>query len=168
MSKDKEVRNVKHTQLTSPFFIRVSEGDETDKGVIVDTADDERDIALKLTGHVQAANLMTRRDGKKRHVRVEKLLSVTSVETTDEPVMNWHTKRLMMAEIDNEEKGGEKPATLRSAFESVLSGYNPDEQTFTEDDMKQVGVELTRLTDLYGNDAALENFVTAHDWAKRG
>lgn len=78
------------------------------------------------------------------------------------PPISWDTKRLMMAEIDNEEEGG-SPAVLWSALDSVKQGYVP----FDEADMEFVAEELEALIDFFGPRTELEDFITSGDWENR-
>ena len=53
------------------------------------------------------------------------------------------TRWLLIAEINNEADGGESPATVLSALESVRSGYNPDSDE--QVDMEPIQRELEAL-----------------------
>jgi hypothetical protein len=76
------------------------------------------------------------------------------------------TKWLLIAEINNEADGGESPATVRSALESVRGGYSPD-----PDELVDVGPIQRELENLLssgqGGDLA-ENLLTDADWREYG
>lgn len=76
------------------------------------------------------------------------------------------TKWLLIAEINNEADGGDKPATLGSALESVRSGYNPDPDEFV--DMEPVKRDLIALIAEHGDRAVAENSLTDSDWQEHG
>jgi len=76
----------------------------------------------------------------------------------------WATKRLLMAEICNEDEGGVTPATISSALESVRSGYDPAPEE--EFDMKKVEAQLTELLDEFPNGLA-SDFLVKADWDMR-
>jgi hypothetical protein len=80
-------------------------------------------------------------------------------------ILKWATKRLLMAEICNEDEGGANPATFASALNSVLNGYNPDPDE--EFDMKKVEAQLTELIDKFGPNALANDFVHKPDWDRR-
>ena|SRR5438552_3598512 len=72
------------------------------------------------------------------------------------------TKWLLIAEINNESQGGESPATIQSALESVRGGYNPDPDELL--DMNPVQRELEALV-LSGRGGDLaESLLTGTDW----
>lgn len=72
------------------------------------------------------------------------------------------TKWILIAEINNEADGGESPATIRSALESVRSGYNPDPGELV--DMVPIQRELENLVLAgQGGDQA-ESLLTEADW----
>ena len=71
-------------------------------------------------------------------------------------------KRLLMAEIDNEADGGDSPATLKSALESLKGGYEP-RPGFP---VAKVKKELAALIAKKGN-ARADRFVTDADFAAR-
>lgn len=75
------------------------------------------------------------------------------------------TRWLFMAEIDNEADGGDSPATLGSALESLESGYNPDPAD--EVDMNPVEREILKLIKQHGEDKELEDLLTVSDWKAR-
>ena len=71
-------------------------------------------------------------------------------------------KRLLMAEIDNEADGGDSPATLKSAMESLKGGYEPCPGF----PVAKVKKELAALIAKKGN-ARANRFVTDADFAAR-
>lgn len=79
--------------------------------------------------------------------------------------LTWATKRLLMAEVCNEDEGGANPATLGSALDSVLQGYDPDPEE--EFDMKKVESQLTELIDEFGPKAFASDFLIKADWDMR-
>ena len=80
-------------------------------------------------------------------------------------MISWETKRLLMAEIDNEKDGGASPTTLASALDSVLQGYNPDlNDRF---DMGSFEAELRQLVAEHGPEALAAGFVSDSDWIRR-
>jgi len=80
-------------------------------------------------------------------------------------ILTWATKRLLMAEICNEDVDGVTPATLVSALDSVQQGYDPDPEE--EFDMKKVETQLTSLIDEFGPNSFANDFVCKADWDKR-
>lgn len=72
------------------------------------------------------------------------------------------TKWLLIAEINNETDGGESPATVRSALESVRGGYNPDPDELVDKGPIQRELENLVLAG-QGNDQA-ESLLTEADW----
>jgi type II secretory pathway component GspD/PulD (secretin) len=79
--------------------------------------------------------------------------------------LTWATKRLLMAEICNEDEGGVTPATLKSALCSVKQGYDPDPEE--EFDMNKVKTQLTELIDEFGTKALAQDFIIKADWDRR-
>lgn len=72
------------------------------------------------------------------------------------------TKWLLIAEINNEADGGESPATLLSALESVRGGYSPDPDE--QVDMEPIRRQLEALV-LSGRGGDLaEKLLTGTDW----
>ena len=72
------------------------------------------------------------------------------------------TKWLLIGEINNEADGGDSPATVLSALESVRGGYNPDPDE--QVDMEPVQRELEALV-LSGRGGDLvESLLTDADW----
>jgi hypothetical protein len=71
-------------------------------------------------------------------------------------------KRLLMAEIDNESEGGDTPATLESAAESLAGGYKPCKGY----PVAKVKKELAALITEKGN-APAARFVSDADWKER-
>ena len=71
-------------------------------------------------------------------------------------------KRLLMAEIDNEADGGDSPATLKSALESLKGRYDPCPGF----PVAKVKKELAALIAKHGN-ARVDRFVTDADFAAR-
>ena len=67
-----------------------------------------------------------------------------------------------MAEIDNEADGGDSPATLKSAADSLAGGYTP----YDGFPVAKVKKELAALIGKRGN-ARAERFVTGADFAAR-
>ena len=67
-----------------------------------------------------------------------------------------------MAEIDNEADGGDSPATLKSAMESLKGGYDPCPGF----PVAKVKKELAALIAKHGN-ARADRFVTDADFAAR-
>jgi hypothetical protein len=72
------------------------------------------------------------------------------------------TKWLLIAEINNEADGGESPATVRSALESVRGGYNPDPDELVDEEPIQR--ELEEMVQLGQGDDLAENLLTDADW----
>ena len=71
-------------------------------------------------------------------------------------------KRLLMAEIDNEAEGGDSPATLKSAADSLAGGYTP----YDGFPVAKVKKELAALIGKRGN-ARANRLVTDADFAAR-
>ena len=71
-------------------------------------------------------------------------------------------KRLLMAEIDNEADGGDSPATLKSAADSLAGGYTP----YDGFPVAKVKKELAALIGKRGN-ARAERFVSDADFIAR-
>lgn len=72
------------------------------------------------------------------------------------------TKWLLIAEINNEADGGESPATVLSALESVRGGYNPDPDELV--DVEPIQRELEKLVLSGQGDDLAENLLTDADW----
>lgn len=81
--------------------------------------------------------------------------------------ISWATKRFLMAEINNESEGGEKPATIGSALDSMIQGYNPNPDLFDETTLNEVEMELKTLSKRKGKRCRLETLISKEDWAKR-
>lgn len=76
--------------------------------------------------------------------------------------ISWPTKRLLMAEIDNEEDGGDE-TTLGTALDSLQGGYEP----YDGFEKGAVESELKNLIRLYGDEKEAEDLITNDDWKKR-
>lgn len=72
------------------------------------------------------------------------------------------TRWLVIAEINNEADGGESPATVLSALESVRSGYNSDPDELVDIEPVQRELELLVLAGR-GGDLAV-SLLTDTDW----
>jgi len=72
------------------------------------------------------------------------------------------TKWLLIAEINNEADGGESPATVRSALESVRGGYNPDPDELV--DMGPIQRELENLVLAGQGGEQTESLLNDTDW----
>ena len=72
------------------------------------------------------------------------------------------TKWLFIAEINNEANGGESPATVLSALESVRGGYNPDPDELV--DMGPIQRELENLVLAGKGGEHAESLLTEADW----
>lgn len=69
------------------------------------------------------------------------------------------TERLFRAEIGNERDGGVSPATLESALDSLVQGYDPRiDEPGEEWDGNAVEVEIESLIEEYGGDVELSNW----------
>src|SRR5579862_7864124 len=93
---------------------------------------------------------------------IQELLNINSYKDSDYNT-NWHTKLFFMAEIDNEEDGGDSPATLDSAYDSLESGYEP----FDGFDKQTVLDSILILIQIHGCFAKLNLFVNDIDWKYR-
>lgn len=74
--------------------------------------------------------------------------------------ISWDTKRLFMAEINNEKEGGVSPSTLWSALDSLKQGYKPFEGFLSE----FVEKELRDLIKEHGEATEVEIFLADEDW----
>jgi len=72
------------------------------------------------------------------------------------------TKWLLIAEINNEAEGGESPATVLSALESVRGGYSPDLDELVDMEPIQRELEALVLAGRGGDLAA--KLLTGTDW----
>ena len=77
--------------------------------------------------------------------------------------LTWATKRLLMAEICNEDEN--KSATIESALSSVRQGYDPDPEE--EFDMKKVEFQLVELFTEFGPRSLASDFLIKADWDRR-
>lgn len=154
------------------FFVRVYTLSD-DSAALQKTVETATSISLLEDAYrkaLQQARRQTLLDGQPRRVEIEQCLVSTFMQAEPDgqpPMVRWKTKWLLMAEIDNEEKGGASPATLESALDSVRQGYNPDENNFAKEDMEEIEKELMKLAQRFGGDCSLEHFITIEDWRKR-
>jgi hypothetical protein len=169
-NKYKGVKRTQNHVPSSAFFVQIwaeSGSDNTewtprDKGRI---AKDVETAFLFYNEEMQKARRLTLVDGVRRKVEMGQILVCAFVEArdgNDHPMVSDMTKRLLVAEIDNEEKGGANPATLNSALSSVQCGYAVGE------DFNKVQVEgqLNWLIEMFGEDTILESFITPSDYKR--
>jgi hypothetical protein len=154
------------TAPTKAYYVRIYTSNDNGDKVFSETCERSQDMNL-LDEAYQAALKKARKatvlDGKNRWVEIELCIKSVHVMPSTNDMVGWPTKRLFMAEIDNDEKGGERPATLRSAMESVGSGYKP----YDDFDSELAIADIRKLSLLFGGDTTLEHFVTLKDWGRR-
>lgn len=118
-----------------------------------------KEAQQKLRDTIRAMNLRTLRDGICRMVSIDQTLTLVGLGPSGSLALSDATAATLAAADRREEQDG-TPATLKEALISIIGGYNPDEARFTPFNMVEVGNELRRLIDMFGDDARAEQFYT--------